>query len=80
MPRFKVTLTADAYMAAEIDVVEAVDAEDARAKAIQYAMEGNASWEYNGVNTETIEAQDEHETCKCGSYFPGECSMCNEEA
>lgn len=61
MPRFKVTLTADAYMSADIEITDAVNADDARAYAIQRAMEGNVDWDFQGVNTETIEAQDEQE-------------------
>lgn len=61
MPRFKVTLTADAYMSAEVEIADAVNADDARVYAIQRAMEGNVDWDFQGVNTETIEAQDEQE-------------------
>lgn len=43
--RYRVVLTADAYMTATVEVDAATPAE-ADAKAIVFAQQGNASWEY----------------------------------
>ncbi len=56
--KYRVTLTADAYMSAWVEI-EASNAAEAEAKSIAYGRGGNASWEYNGINeNRDIEAQD----------------------
>ena len=58
MPRYTVTLTADAYMAASVDI-EATSEADARAKALERI--GDVSWRYQG----TIDGTEEIEEITC---------------
>jgi hypothetical protein len=57
MPKFRVTLTADAYVSTVV-TIEAATQEEANLLAVEYAEEGNASWNYQGVQDGTIEVSE----------------------
>lgn len=56
--KFSIPLVADARVSACMEV-EADTLEAAQAKALRLANEGNASWNYEGVDDGTIELGDE---------------------
>lgn len=58
MAAFRVTLTADAYMAATIEVYGTDDPAEAKQIAIISAQGGNVIWNYQGIIEGTIEAQE----------------------
>jgi hypothetical protein len=55
--RYRVTLTAEAFVSSTV-YVSAFNEEDARRRALQYAREGGASWQYDGVQEGTQETQE----------------------
>ena len=55
MKQYQITLVALANVSTRVDV-EAENEKEAEARAIQYAKDGNVSWNYDGISSdESIE-------------------------